>query len=314
MKTENTMTPLAGPAEAHCTVGAIDMGSKNFKFIIGMKVGGTITTELIRKERLELGKEVIENHGLIGESKIVQIEQTLSEFVQYCRDRGASEVLAIATSAIRNARNHQQIVDLAREAGLTIDLADGAREGEVGYFAATGGEPNRLVSDVGSKSMQIAWEINGKILSRSVPVGYELAYEGFVEKASSLAETEEMFRRFLSGNFQELPANTDQFVALAANTVTSFVSGKTPRGPHRLLTRYDLDIRLSELRALSGPQYDNFKSSLPDAKKILPGLVFLDHVMRNSGHDEVLITENELPVGLIVEYFLKREGSGLFCK
>ena len=44
-------------------------------------------------------------------------------------------------------------------------------------MAATGGQPNKLVSDSGSKSIQVAWEANGRIRSSSAPVGYEQAYE-----------------------------------------------------------------------------------------------------------------------------------------
>ncbi|MBT8429242.1 MAG: hypothetical protein KJN79_04955 [Gammaproteobacteria bacterium] len=306
MNSQDTIAMPPGPNEASGSVGAIDMGSKNFKFVFGQKVNGVITTKLVGKERLELGKEVTENDGLIGEKKILQIQAALSRFVRYCTDRGAQEVLAIATSAIRNAKNHERIVDMARETGLTIDVVDGAREGEVGYFAATGGASNKLVSDAGSKSMQIAWESVGKIHSRSVPVGYELAYESFLEPARTLSEAEQRFRRFLDGNFTEVPENKDQFVALAANTIASFVTGEHEWQPHRTLTKTALNGRLSELRRLSESQYDDLKSSLTGAEKVLPGLIFLDYMMERSGHDEALVSQNELPVGLIVEYFLRR--------
>lgn len=306
MNIEDPIPLPPGFDEAVNSIGAIDMGSKNFKFVFGQKVNGIITTELIGKERLELGKEVTENDGLIGEEKIVQMQETLSRFVRYCRDRGATEILAIATSAIRNAKNHQRIIDMARETGLTIDVAEGIREGRLGYLAATGGVSNKLVSDGGSKSMQIAWEFMGKIHSHSVPVGYELAYEGFLEPASTFNEAEQMFRRFLGGNFTELPENTNQFVALAANTIASFVSGEEKRTPHRKLTKAALNGKLSELRMLSESQYGDLKSSLPGIDKVLPGVIFLDYVMERSGHCEALISENELPVGLIVEFFLTR--------
>jgi hypothetical protein len=41
-------------------------------------------------------------------------------------------------------------------------------------------------------------------------------------------------------------------------------------------------------------------------EKTLPGLVFLDYLMERTGHCEALITEADLPAGLIVEYFFKR--------
>ncbi len=285
------------------------MGSKNFKLVFGQKVNGCITTELIRKERLEIGMEVTGNHGTISRNKLRQIEETLSGFMRYCRERGASTVLAIATSAIRNAKNHQQVIDLASDIGLSIEVAGGAREGEVDYFAATGGAPNKLVSDFGSKSIQIAWEINGKILSRSIPVGYELAFESFVEHASTLDETICDFGTFLDGNFKEFPDNTDQLIALASNTVTLFITQEQSASySGRTLTRIALNSRISELRKLSPTQYDNLKSSLPKAEKVLPGLVFLAYLLERTGHGEALLSETELPVGLIVEYFLKGEG------
>jgi exopolyphosphatase/pppGpp-phosphohydrolase len=302
----STIAKPLRPVKEISKVGAIDMGSKNFKFVFGQMINGIITTELIGKERLEIGEEVTENNGLIGQNKLMQIEDVLSRFVRYCSDRGAPKVLAIATSAIRSARNHQQVIDLGREIGLTIEVTDGVREGEVGYFAATGGAPNKFVSDFGSKSIQIAWEINGKILSRSIPVGYQLAYESFVKDTATLDETIETFRRFLDGNLNELPGNMDQYIALASNSISSFVSGEKING-HRgkTLTRIALNGRMSELRELSPSQYNHLKSSLPKVEKILPGLVFLDYLMERTGHGEVLIAETELPVGLIVEYFSK---------
>lgn len=289
-------------------VGAIDLGSKNFKFVFGRKTNGVVTTELIRKERLELGKEVTENNGLIGEERITQVKQSLSEFVHYCRERGASDVLAITASAIRNARNYRRIRDIAHEVGVNLELADGAREGQIGYLAATGGAPNKLVTEVGSKSMQVTWERDGDILSRSVSVGYEQAYESFIEHESTLLEAEQRFHKFLDGNFREIPNHTDQYFALAANTATSFVSGEPDSELERTLDKHTLDHAMTRLRTLPASQYNELKASLPKAEKILPGLIFIQYIMERSGHTELRASPNELPVGLVVEYFL---GPGL---
>ena len=306
MNAENIADRTPGPDEVVSRVGAVDMGSKNFKYVLGQKTNGVITTELIRKERFELGKEVTENNGLIGEEKIAQVKESLSRFVRYCSDRGAPRVLAIATSAIRNARNHQRILDVAREAGLSMEIAEGVREGVVDYYAATGGAPLKLVSDVGSKSMQIAWEEGGAIRSRSVQVGYEMAYETFVEHELMFHDSERKFRRFLDGNFKEFPGSTDRYIALAANTVASFVNAESHSGSEKVFDREALAGTLIRLRALPASGYRELKASLPKAVKILPGLIFIDWLMERTGHRQVLVSQNELPVGLIVEYFLDR--------
>ena len=301
--TEREACSTQGKNETVDMIGAVDMGSKNFKFVVGQNVDGVITTELIRKERFELGREVSDNNGLISEERIDQVRKSLSQFVAFCKDRGAPAVLGVAASAIRNARNYERIRDIAHVEGVNLEIADGAREGKIGYFAATGGVRNKLVTEVGSKSTQITWDRDGDILSRSVSVGYEQAYESFVEHASTLSESEQAFHRFLDGNFGELPSHTDQYVALAANTATSFVV----QGQARMLNRDSLDNFMGRLRALPPHEYGALKSSLPKADKILPGLIFIQYVMRRTGHREVHASPNELPVGLIVEYFLNPE-------
>ena len=297
------MSAASDANQQHRMIGAIDMGSKNFKFVFGYEIDGVITTELIRKESLQLGKEVSENNGLIRENRIYQVSRSLSWFVLYCRERGASEVLGITASAIRNARNYDRVRDVANVLGVNLEVADGAREGEIGYFAATGGAANRLVTEIGSKSMQISWESDGAIRSRSVSVGYEQAYEGFVEDQSTFREAERMFCKFLDGNFTEVPDHTDQYFALAANTACSFVIGETPGGSERILDKDALDATIAGLCALSPSEFKALKTSLPKANKIFPGLIFFQYIMERSGHDQMVASPNELPVGLIVEYF-----------
>ena len=304
MNANNFQKPSPDAVESAKQVGAIDLGSKNFKFVFGYQVNGVIITELIRKERFELGKEVSKNNGLIGEEKIAQVKQSLSQFVHYCRERGAPDVLAITASAIRNARNYQRIRDVAHEVGVSLEFADGAREGEIGYFAATCGTPNMLVTEVGSKSMQVTWERDGDILSRSVSVGYEQAYESFIEHESTLREAEKKFHKFLDGNFRKIPQHTDQYFALAANTATCFASGSLDSEGERTLDKDRLDRMMAKLRTLPASQFNELKASLPKAEKILPGLIFIQYIMKRTGHSEMFASPNELPVGLVVEYFL----------
>ncbi len=297
------MSAASDARQQHRMIGAIDMGSKNFKYVFGHEIDGVITTELIRKESLQLGKEVSENNGLIREERIYQVSRSLSWFVLYCRERGASEVLGITASAIRNARNYDRVRDVAHVVGVNLEVADGAREGEIGYFAATGGAANKLVTEVGSKSMQITWDSAGTIRSQSVSVGYEQAYEAFIENQSTLRDAERMFCKFLDGNFTEVPHHTDQYFALAANTTTSFVTSEMPTGSERILDKDALDATMAGLRALSPSEFNALKRSLPKANKIFPGLIFIQYIMERSGHDQMVASPNELPVGLVVEYF-----------
>lgn len=297
------------PTEPHPTVCAIDLGSKNFKMVTGSKVDGTVVTELIMKKPLALGKELMENANVIGKEKLLEVEQALLEFKRYCDNRAIHPLLAIATNAIRDANNRNQIAALARAIGLDLEIADGRREAEVGYLAATGGLPGKLVVEMGSRSLQVAWETAGRIESRLIDKGYEHAFQSFFRAAPHFRQARVSYRGFLGEHLGDLPQGSDQLFALAANTLTGFVTGKAKEEiTDRSLSKTALGetIRALERSAVDG--FASFVEGNSKTSKILPGLVLLDFMLERSGHDNVLIANAELPVGLIVEYFSKRRG------
>ena len=139
-------------------VCAIDLGSRNFKAVVGRVSGGAIVTRLLDKVRLDLGEHLAENRGSVSEAKIAEILDALDALAARGRAEGASKVLAVGTRALREARNAGAVIHAARAAGIEIEVASGEREAELGYLCATGGAPNRLVSDLGSQSLEIAWK------------------------------------------------------------------------------------------------------------------------------------------------------------
>lgn len=289
---------------------ALDLGSKNFKFVSGYRVNGCIRTKLLKKITLNLGKEVDQYDGVIRRNKLSEVETVLGTFADYCRNNGISKFLAIATSAIRNMKNNSEIVALARNARIELEIADGQREGEIGYLAATCGEPNCIVTELGSHSCQIAWDDRKAIKVDRLQIGYRRVFEQFFRGTSNFGDASCIFREYLDQHVTHLPAATCGFSALAANSVAAIVLDKDKkdvRGTY--LKRTDLQRKLNTLEQLSDTDFEGVKKSLDNANKILPGMVFLDYIMGRSGHDQVLISDVELPVGLIVEYFNSKKGA-----
>ena len=159
-------------------VCALDLGSRNFKAVIGFRNGGSVVSRLLCKHTMHLGKEIADNGGVIGSAKLAEVRDALEALVDVCRQEGASTVLGIATRAVREARNGADVVALAAALGIDVEIADGSREAAVGYLAATGGAANRLVSDFGSRSLEIAWRLAGPLETGYVACGYEDAYTG----------------------------------------------------------------------------------------------------------------------------------------
>ena len=297
------------PDRPETAVCAIDLGSRNFKAVVGRIADGAIVTRNLGKVRVDLGEHLAEHQGSLAKSKIAEILGALDALSARGRAAGASRVLAVGTRALRGARNAEAVVRAAQAAGITVEVASGEREAELAYLCATGGAPNRLVSDLGSQSLEIAWRTGNAIESRCVDPGYVDAYAAWFADASGFGAARAEYDAFLARSIDCLPRGTEQLLCLASNTAASYVLGRPKEEvANRPLTSAALDSAIRSLERLARAPWREHRGSMARAEKILPGLVVLDHLMRRSGHREALVVEAELPVGLIVEHFARSGG------
>ena len=298
--------PPDGPGTTVC---AIDLGSRNFKAVVGRIEGSAIVTRLLDKVRMDLGEHLAENRGSFSEAKISEILDALDSLAARGRAEGASSVLAVGTRALREARNAGAVVRAARAAGVRVEVASGEREAELAYLCATGGAPNRLVSDFGSQSLEIAWRTADAVETRCVDPGYLDAYADWFAGASGFAAARAGYDAFLARNIDRLPAGTRQLLCLASSTAASYVLGRPKEEvAGRPLARGALEETIRTLDRLSPGAWRKHRGSMARAEKVLPGLVVLDHLMRRSGHREAVMVEAELPVGLIVDHLARAGG------
>ena len=294
------------PDRPEAAVCAIDLGSRNFKAVVGRMAHGAIVTRLLGKVRVDLGEHLAENRGAISNAMIAEILDALEQLSARGRAQGASRVLAVGTRALREARNSRDVVRAVRAAGIVVEVASGEREAELGYLCATGGAPNRLVSDLGSQSLEIAWRTGNALESRCVDPGYVDAWATWFAGASGFGVARAEYDTFLARNIDYLPRGTEQLLCLASNTAASYVLGRPKEEvANRPLTHAALDCAIRSLERLAPAPWREHRDSIARAEKIMPGLVVLDHLMRRSGHSEAVVVEAELPVGLIVEHFAR---------
>ena len=291
------------------TVCAVDLGSRNVKAVVGRASSRGIATRLLGKVRVNLGEHLAENHGFLSGAKIAEVLDALTSLAARGRAEGASQVLAVATRALREARNAGAVVRAAEAAGVPVEVASGPREAELAYLCATGGAPNRLVSDLGSRSLEVAWCTRNGIESRCVDPGYAGAYADWFAEASGFGAARAGYDAFLTRHIDFLPPDTEQLLCLASNTAASYVLRRPKEEvADRPLTHAALDATIRRLERLAAAAWQRHRDTTARAEKILPGLVVLDHLMRRSGHREAIVVEAELPAGLIVDH-LARTGA-----
>lgn len=293
-------------------VAAIDFGSKNIKFCIGGIHDGRIVATLIKKENLNLAADLQLHQNHISKTKLRELEKVLVCFLRFCKENHVKQVIGAGTSALRSARNQKDVTRLIRTLGIDFNVIRGKHEGELAYLAATGGHPGFVVTDLGSRSFQVAYMKKNKLVAQSLKCGYQIAYEKFYRDANHFDDGHRLFRKLLKHYLHHLPQKNNQMVSLASLSLASHVTHKRKQAiAGQYLYEKAVISETRRLRKLSPKAFQQFKKDQSKVDKILPGLTFTDCIMELTNNHRTLIEQAELPVGLMVEFFRSKSAQRL---
>ena len=142
-------------------LAALDLGSNSFHLLVAQTDGASQLSKIgSDKQVLRLGA-VVQEHGQLSDAAYGKALQTVGHMVAVARELGAEKVLAVATSALRDARNGRSFCeDCSTRYGVQIELVSGDDEARLAYLGArsalslTAGRV--LVADVGGGSVELA--------------------------------------------------------------------------------------------------------------------------------------------------------------
>src|SRR6266853_2287044 len=158
-------------------LGAIDLGSNSVHMIVA-DVGRDGHLEVVDrvKEMVRLGRRSFTTGRLTTESMDLAV-RALVNFKRLVRVRRVERLRAVATSAVREARNRAEFIHrIKRETGITVEVISGLDEARLIFKAARhalglDGGPHLLV-DVGGGSVELVLVEDGRPLwMRSVRLG-----------------------------------------------------------------------------------------------------------------------------------------------
>ncbi len=139
-------------------IAVIDLGTNTFHLLIAEPAAQGFTTLVREREAVKIGMGGI-NDGLITEAGVARALATLKKFKATIDVWQADPVLAIGTSALRNARNGHEVVRLIeQETGITAKIISGEEEADLIYkgvaAAVPWGDAPALVVDIGGGSVE----------------------------------------------------------------------------------------------------------------------------------------------------------------
>ena len=311
--------PAAAPSAAAAPerLAAIDIGSNSIHMIV-VESDGAGGYRVLARERdmVRLGKSAL-GHGALSPRAMRRGLEALLKMSTLARLKGARQVLAVATSAVREAANGDEF--LAQVKALTdIDVRrlSGVEEGELIFRAVRHavdlGSGTAVMVDIGGGSTEWCVARGGRLRSvRSLKLG-SLRLAGTLDGDPPSAAQIERLRRAVRTALGRVraPARVELFVATSGTAgccgdlVDHFARRpeRAGAGGLRELRLRELDELVTRLRAMSRREI----AALPPvgplrAASILAGAVLLEELARHAGIGRVHLCDRALREGLVLE-------------
>lgn len=158
-------------------LGVLDIGSNTVHLLlVDAHWGATPTPVTSERWTLKLA-ELIGPDGALGEIGAAQVEQAVAAAAVQAAAAGCDELVAFATSAIRDATDSDAVLArLVAAAGVPVTVLSGTDEARLTFLAARRwfgwSAGNLLVLDIGGGSLEIAGGIDEQpTLAVSLPLG-----------------------------------------------------------------------------------------------------------------------------------------------
>ncbi len=207
---------------------AIDIGSNTTRVLVAEPREGQLNKVMEQRAYTRIGKSTTKD-GSITQPMIHEVGEVVATQVRLAEELGAKAIKAVATAAIREARNRDEVVQAIGEvSGVEVEVLNEEKEGRLAFIGATKtlGHPVEgrvAVVDVGGGSSEIVLGTvaGGADRVHSFQIGSGMLAEELLEgdppSAAELREVREYINEFFDGVEIEQP---DQAVAVGGSATS----------------------------------------------------------------------------------------------
>jgi exopolyphosphatase/guanosine-5'-triphosphate,3'-diphosphate pyrophosphatase len=304
-------------------LAAIDIGTNSIHMIM-VQVRPDLSFEVIGREKdmVRLGAGGLGGRALTPEAMNAAL-QTLTKFRRLAESVRVDEILASATSAVREAENGGEfLAAIQQQTGIRAQVISGVEEARLIHRAAVYGVQaagSIVVVDVGGGSVEITLGTAASVeLAKSFKIGVIRLTERFVHSDPIAGRDERKMVKHILGEIkphirQIVDAGFDRVVGTSGTILSlgSVIAAELRGAPvddlrnrripakhvHRLRKRV-VDLGLQERLKLPG--LDPKRADL-----IVGGAIVVDTILRALGADELTLCDLALREGLVLEYIAR---------
>jgi exopolyphosphatase/guanosine-5'-triphosphate,3'-diphosphate pyrophosphatase len=290
---------------------AVDIGTNSVRVLITDPYG----RELERSMSItRLGQDV-DVHGELQPAAIARTVEVLNDFGARIRAAHAGRVLAVATSAARDASNRELFFDAAERAlGARPRLLSGEDEARFSFQGATAElSPSAgpfLVVDIGGGSTEFVLGAGEPEESISVQLGCVRMTERHLKSDPPAPEEIERavadVERELVRVRQSIDVSRARRVIGLAGTVTALAAldlglrhYDASRTHHHVLRRETVDTLFERLATADLERRRTLLAEPARAEAVVGGAVVLQTILREFAIEELLVSEHDILDGLV---------------
>ncbi|HSR68520.1 MAG TPA: Ppx/GppA phosphatase family protein [Acidobacteriota bacterium] len=298
--------------------GIVDLGSNTSRLVVfAYQPGRSFRLIDEIREPVRLG-ESLGRSGTMSQAGMERAAAALRLYAKYREAMHLEDLRVIATSAVRDASNREEFLEMVRPFGLPIDILSGEEEAALGVLAVANGFPmeEAWVMDLGGGSMQIS-RMRDRIFQtgQAYPLGAVRLYEAFLSSdPPDDAEVEALERKAaaeLGSTVERMRDESCPLVAMGGSirNLTRAVQKKNNYPLDRIhgffLQRGELETITYKLLHLRASQRSSIPGIHPDRGDIIVAAALVYRwLLRQTDRDGIWVSGQGVREGAFYRIFL----------
>lgn len=308
-------------------IAAVDMGTNSFHLII-VQVKDNGSFKIIDRERevIRLGSHKGKEFTWISEGEMEKAIDVLKDFAKIAQFYKA-DVRAIATSAIREAKNKSEFIErVFDETEIKVEAVDGKTEAELIYLGVQnaldvyhkkilcvdigGGSTEFLIGEKGISDFAESLKIGAVRLSKMFFPDFHLTKSGIEMCRQYIQDKLKLVENLNPAQHFEMAVGSSGTIVAAASIISFRRSGKFKKSMNDFTFSDEeiFDLTTDVLKCESPVDRLFIEGMEIKRADIIPaGLLILSEVFRKFRLKEMTVSENALREGIIIDTISKME-------
>ena len=308
-------------------IAIIDIGSNSARLVIShMYKTGAYNMVYNQKESLRLSQKV-DAQGMLTEEAFSSTIETMKSFAYMCKIYHTDTIIAVATAAIRNAVNGNELVKkVTKETGIKLQIITGKEEAYYSYLGVinTLDVTNGIIFDLGGGSTELIYFKNRKIVeSVSLTFGAVNTTDKFNSRNEMTPAVYAEMTSFIMKNLEQYPWLKQKNLPLigvggTARTVAKIIQ-RSRKYPATKIHNYAISMQIfrnyfTKIRSTNLEQRKKI-SGLSNERSdiILAGSNIISCLMDISGCSKIISSGCGLREGLFFKYYSQATGRPLIA-